>query len=287
MLALLLTILCAPASSEPSFAATYLGTVRPSGSPKRIVSVAPSTTELLFALGAGPRVVGVSRFDDFPPEVSKVQKVGGFLDPSVETIVGLGPELVVAVPNASNRPSLERIAELGIPVLVVPGNSFEDVGHAARALGEALGAAGVKRSEDLMRSVLASVRAIEARSKARGRLRAAFVYDANPLVLAGPGSFAHTLLEILNLDDVVKIADAYPKYSYEKLVADAPEIVFDASHIASDELRRRLLSTPAGKAGRIVRLDDSSLLRAGPRIGAALELLEKSIAMSPEGARPP
>ncbi|MBI4815865.1 MAG: ABC transporter substrate-binding protein [Deltaproteobacteria bacterium] len=269
-------LLASPFSDPPSFTPAFLSKA-PKTVPTRVVSVAPSTTELVFALGEGKRVVGVSRFDDYPPDVGKLPKVGGFLDPSIEAIVGLSPELVLAVPNAANRPILERIDELGIPVLVVPGNGFSDVTHAARSIAAALGGGAPARAEALIESLSKRVSAVEERSKARARQRAAFLYDAAPLILAGPGSFAHTLMSMLNLENVVKIQEAYPKYSLEQLVADAPDVVLDASHIANEAIVRRLAATPAGKSGSIRRFADGALLRAGPRIADALEELERAV----------
>jgi ABC-type Fe3+-hydroxamate transport system substrate-binding protein len=116
----------APWTAPPSFEPRWLS-ARPARAPQRIVTVAPSLTELVFALGAGARVVGVTQFDDFPPEVTRLPRIGGFLDPSVERILELRADLVIAAPNASNRVPLDRLVALGVPVLVVPGNGFADL----------------------------------------------------------------------------------------------------------------------------------------------------------------
>ena len=80
---------------------------------QRIVSLAPSLTELVFAMGAGNRIVGVTRFDNYPPEVSKLPKVGGFIDPNIEAVVELKPDLVLALPNSGGRSRVETMARLG------------------------------------------------------------------------------------------------------------------------------------------------------------------------------
>src|SRR5215831_8797866 len=98
-------------------APVYLGP-KPPANVRRVVTLAPSLSETLIALGAADRLVGVSRFDDFP-EVSKLPRVGGFLDPSVEAVLALKPDLVLVQPSPGNRQPVEKMAELGVPVLAL------------------------------------------------------------------------------------------------------------------------------------------------------------------------
>ncbi|RME27046.1 MAG: hemin ABC transporter substrate-binding protein, partial [Deltaproteobacteria bacterium] len=103
----------------------WLGGVSPKAPPARMVSLAPSITEILFELGQGTRLVGVTRFDDYPPEVKKLPKVGGFVDFSVEAIAALSPDAVLCTPNLAGRQRLEPLLKLGIPVLVIPSYTLE------------------------------------------------------------------------------------------------------------------------------------------------------------------
>ena len=95
------------------------------GQPARIVSLVPSVTETLFALGAGPEVVGVSQYCDYPPEAAKLPKVGDFIAPNLEAIVGLRPTLVIGVTTASDQRQVRALNALGIPVLMVNDDSVE------------------------------------------------------------------------------------------------------------------------------------------------------------------
>lgn len=282
----------------PSFEARFLGR-RPARPPARIVSVAPNVTELIFALGAGGRVVGVTRYDDYPPEVTALTRVGGFLDPNPEVILGLAPDLIIAAPNASNRGVLDRLAALGTPVLVVPGNSFADLFYALDAIGDALGGGAAAKARDLERRLSVEVEAIRALIRGRTTPRVAVVYDRQPLVLAGPGSFADTLLGMVGAQNVVKVEVEYPSYSREQLLLDAPEVIIDASSVhwalktgtSTSSLRALPLdgrdadsafwaqaaSVPARRPPRVFVVQGTALLRPGPRLISALRELALAV----------
>ncbi|MCK6551568.1 helical backbone metal receptor [Myxococcota bacterium] len=265
-------------AEAPSFAPAFLGdpSPRPRAAPKRIVTVAPSATELVVALGAASRIVGVSRFDELP-EVRALPRVGGFLDPNLEVIVAMRPELVIGVPNAGARPVLERLVKLGIPVLVLPGNTFSDVFHAARALAPVLGPDAVAKVEPLLAKVERDVRALTVAVNRERAPRVAFVYGWRPLVLAGPGSFADTMLKLLNAKNVVASGSAYPQYALEKLLEDRPDVIIDASEMGDAGAERspwaRFETIPAVTTGRVHRVRAQDLLVPAPRIVAGLETL--------------
>jgi iron complex transport system substrate-binding protein len=262
-----LELIKARPSIEPSF---LLGTeAKLAPVPQRIVTVAPSATELVFALGAGDRLIGVSRYDDYPESAKSLPKVGGFLDPSVEAIIALRPDLVVAVPNAGNRPPLERVARLGVPVLVVPGNSIADIFHATRALAPLLGKDAPSKAERLIVDLERGLAEVAKDAEKRPPPRVAFVYGEVPLVLAGPGSFADAMLRVLNAKNVIEEGPSYAQYSMEKLVLDAPEVIIDATegHQAGDNrVWSRFASIPAVKNNRVYYVGLGDVLRPGPRI---------------------
>ncbi len=136
----------------------------PAGEVRRVVTLAPSLTDLVLALGAGERLVGVSRFDE-RPEVASLPRVGGFVDPSVEAVLALHPDLVLVQPGPGNRRAVEAMAELGAPVLLLPLDTVADVLAAERAVGKALGR--TEEGERLARR-LETARA-EVRGRASGR----------------------------------------------------------------------------------------------------------------------
>jgi len=279
--AALLTALAARAGeAAPRRPAERLGPPPPPR-PARVVSLAPSLTDTVLALGEGARLVGVTRYDT-APAVKDLPRVGGFLDPSPEVVLGLRPDLVLWLTDAGAWPAVRRIAELGVPVLAIPVVGVPDVLASARLVGEALGAP--EAGERLARSLGAAVADAERRAASLPRRRVLIVIGRDPLVVAGPGSYPDALLRIAGGENVVRGDRPWPVYALERAVADDPELVLDAAVNEPPETVLRLSAIPAVRAGRVVRLPDDRVLRPGPELPRALaELLS---AVHPEAARP-
>lgn len=267
-----------PWEEAPSFEARFLSDARPKKT-KRVVTVAPSVTELLFTLGVGERVVGVSRFDDHPPGVKALPKVGGFLDPNPEAILALSPDLVIGVPNAGNRPALERVAKLGVPVLIVPGNAFPDVFHAIREVAPIFGEEAVAKGRALEAQIIGELTRLARSVAAKERVKVAIVYGWNPLVMAGPGSFADTIIQALNAENVVRTGSDYPHWSSERLVESQPAVIIDATGphraLAGHKPWARFTSIPAVEHDRVHQISLDVLLRPGPRLVEGMRLLRR------------
>jgi iron complex transport system substrate-binding protein len=242
--------------------------------PSRVISLAPSLTDTVIALGEASRLVGVTRYDT-APEVKSLPRVGGFLDPSPEAVLGLRPDLVLWLADGGAYPAVRRIAELGVPVLALPVVGVPDVLRAARRIGAALGnpAAG----ERLAAEMDGAVRAAEERAGSLPRRRVLLVIGRDPLVVAGPGSYPDALLRIAGGVNVVKGERPWPVYSLERAVADDPDLVVDAAVNEPADTIARLAAIPAVKAGRVVRLPDDRVLRPGPQLPAALKQLQSAL----------
>jgi iron complex transport system substrate-binding protein len=251
--------------------------------PARIVSLAPNMTEILFALGAGPRVVGVTRFCDYPAEAKALPKIGGFLDPSLEAVAALRPDLVVGVPNSNNRTVVERLGEIGIPVLLVEANRLEDVYGLIREVGRAVGLPAP--AEGVVASMQAEIAATTRAVRGAPRTRVLFAYGRDPLIVAGPGSFADELLRLAGAQNIVREGRArYPTYSIERVLKLAPDVLIDSSMSRGgaapslQSLREkwdRFTSLPAVKSGRLYWLDPQLFARPGPRLAEALSALAR------------
>jgi iron complex transport system substrate-binding protein len=236
---------------------------------RRVVTLAPSLTDVVLALGAGERLVGVSRFDE-RPEVARLQRVGGFVDPSVEAVIALHPDLVLAQPGPGNRRAIETMAGLGAPVLLLPLGTVADVLAAERAVGKALGRA--EQGESLARALESTRARIRERARAERPVRVLLVYGFDPLVVAGPGGFADELLADAGALNVASdAASPYPVYSVEHALKRRPELILDAA--ASMAGKDRLRELPGLREARWALLSDQSLLHPGPALGRGLEEL--------------
>jgi iron complex transport system substrate-binding protein len=264
--------LCAPAPE-------WIGT--PAQAPARVVSLAPSLTELVFALGRGATVVGVTRFDDSPPEVKALPRVGGFVDPDPEAVLARRPDVVLAVPVPGTRQRLEVLARLGVPVLLVPAETLDDLWTALHTLGGLLGAdAAATRVEADLRAKLEQARVASARARP---VRTVVIVGYRPLIAAGPGSFLDGLLAVVNAPNVIARGAPFSHLDLEALAAGAPEVVLDLTmgEPAPEGLWARLGALSSGHPPRIVRLDDEALLRAGPRLGDAVVRLAAALRPAP------
>ena len=234
----------------------------------RVISLAPSITETVLALGAKDALIGVSRFCEFP-EVAKLPKAGGFNDISVETIVALKPQLLVVAKSPGNQKAVETLARLGIPVLALPLTTVDDVATSMTELGHALGKDAAAK---VMVDELAAAR-LKARSVVvKQPKRVLFVVGFAPLVVAGPGSFAHELLEDCGAKNAAeKAPTAFPMYSMEKAVTLAPDVVIDASDVKDG--RDAVEKLGAMKKAKWVMVPTKALLHPGPALAKALPSL--------------
>jgi iron complex transport system substrate-binding protein len=245
----------------------------PSGAPPtRIVSLAPALTSLLFRLGLGPQVVGVTRYCDDPPEAATRPKIGGFADPDLEAILALKPDLIVGVESPPAAQVLARAAALGVRGLAVRQDSLAASFEAALRLGaatarEAEAAALVADARAALPGVAATAVGL------RGR-RALFVYGRGPLVVAGPGSFGDELLGLLGAVNVAGNArQAWPKWTAEELVRGAPEVILDASAAMGGAEPGFFERLPGLSGVRVEPVTHPGLLQPGPRSVEGLRAL--------------
>jgi iron complex transport system substrate-binding protein len=278
--ALLALGVLAAGPGEPAAVQT-LGPRAP-GRVRRVVTLAPSLTDAVLALGAGDLLVGVSRFDE-QPEVRTLPRVGGFVDPSVEAVAALKPDLVLVQLGPGNQRPVAALAALGIPILALRLASIDDVLAGLRAVGVALG--HTDKAEALARALAETRAAVRARAGGFPSVRALFVYGFEPLVVAGPGSFADELLRDAGGINVAQDArSAYPVWSVEHALAAKPDVVLDATHGVGG--REALQELPGLRQARWVTLPSPALLHPGPALGQGLEELFRALhPVVPEAGR--
>jgi iron complex transport system substrate-binding protein len=246
-------------------------------SPKRIVSLVPSATEMLFAMGAGPRVAAVSSYDRFPPEVERLPRVGALVDPDVERILSLRPDLVVAY--ASQADLLARLASASIPVYAYRHGSLADITAGMRGLGARIGMAAEagRAAADIERG-LAGVGAAVA---GRPRPRTLLVIGREPqslraISVSGGFGFLHDLLDLAGGDNVFgDVPRESLMVATETILAKRPDVVLELHYsdrasreaeAAEREAWSLLPGVPAVRNGRIHLLYGGELVVPGPRV---------------------
>jgi iron complex transport system substrate-binding protein len=255
--------------------------------PRRIVSLGPAATEILFALGAGHLVIGVCDFCDHPAEVRALPRVGAFTNPSVESIVALAPDLVIGVHGPATIESLATVERLGMDVLVVSDTTLDAVWAAIRDIGRRTGT--TPAAAGLEATMRARFDAVRARVAGAPRRRVLAVVGQTPLVVAGKGTFVDDLIDIAGGVNVAgDTAQPWPMLSLEAAVARAPEVVIDSAvgHEGGADagLWARFPTLPAVRDGRVHAYESFDALRGGPRLVDAAEEFARLI--HPERAGP-
>lgn len=249
-------------------------------SPQRIISIAPSITENLFALGLADRIVGVTDYCDFPPEALKKEKVGGGLNPSLEKIISLRPDLVLGLAGANNLRVVNALEKLRLPVYLLNSQGFVGVVNTIQDLGRLTGTE--EKAVELVKGVKARAQAVSQLIKDRKRPKVLFVIWQEPLWTVGKDSFLNDLIEMAGGVSITRdIKGEATMLSPEAVIERAPEIIlvsmaFGASRHQQPLKRLSKLSTvPAVKQGRVFILDSSPLNRASYRVAEGLEELAR------------
>ncbi len=248
-------------------------------SPKRIVSLNPSLTGIMVALGAEQFIVGV---DDYSagkiPAVASVPRVGGLFSPSLEAVVALRPDLVILVPSSEQRDFRRRLEELGVPVIAFKNIRFAEVLSNIRRLGVL-----VEREAEAQ----ARIDAIEAARDAARRLGevgsppgVVVILQRDPVYVVGGGNFIQEMLEVLGANNLAsEFSEPYPRVAVEWVVAGAPDVLIDLSPVKGEALEHwsRWPSIPAVTTGRVVALDAELISMPGPDLDRAFELLAEGL----------
>ncbi|TKB68455.1 MAG: cobalamin-binding protein [Nitrospira sp.] len=245
--------------------------------PTRIVSLAPSITEMLFAMEAGDQLVGVTDFCDYPPEALKKPKVG-YSNPNMETLVALQPDLVVA-PNDFLKPDVvAKLDQLKIPVFILADKNVEGIFVHIQTLGRIVGRSS--KADTVAMQLRQQIAVIQQRIHGRVPVRTLYVLNSQPLITVGPGSFIDQLIGMAGgINVAAKTATPYPRLSMEAVLQEDPEaLVFPvgkAEGISESEQQawRQWSTMTAVKKDRLHQISADWLNRPGPRIAKGLESL--------------
>lgn len=259
--------------------------------PARIVSTAPSLTEILFALGLGARVAGATTYCNYPEEARRVPRIGTYIQPNLETIVSLRPDLVLIETNPIRL--RERLEGLGLKVLELDQRTVADVFRAIERIGQAAGARERARALELrIRSELDAVGRLTA---ARRKRRMVFIVGRTPgalegLIAAGSASYLNELITLAGGENIFgAVAAPYPKVSLEEILARDPEVIIDMGEMGrssgiSDAERRRVVelwsrygSLAAVRERRVFAVASDLYVIPGPRMAQAARELARML----------
>jgi iron complex transport system substrate-binding protein len=254
--------------------------------PQRIVSMAPSVTEMLFAIGAENRVVGVTAYCNYPAEADALPEIGGFSASSisVEAIVGLQPDLVIAG-SANQQSVVEQLEELELPVVVLAPDSFDAVYGSIRTVGTLTGNnSEAEQVVSSMRRRVAAVTDVVATIPAAERPTVYWEVFNDPLMTSGPQTFIGQMIELVGATNI--FADAsedYPTISSEAVIERDPEVIIGPASQEQPLTVAALSERPgwsvieAIREERVYTLDGDMLSRPGPRLADAIEALAQTL----------
>jgi iron complex transport system substrate-binding protein len=257
------------------------------GTPQRIVSLAPSNTEILFALSLGEKVVGVTDWCDYPPEVLEKEKVGGYITPDIEKIGALNPDLIL-VAHGLPLEVIDTLENLGLTVFGIKTTNLDDVLNDIGTVGEITDKE--VEAQALTSEIESRIKAAtDETSELEERPKVFYIISHDPLWTAGSETFIHELIEKGGGVNICQNITGYAEISIEYVLAHDPEIII-ASEWSYDWAQNatELVGTNASQEGRIYTLDDDLVQRPGPRLVEGLEwfayFIHPEIFEEPEGS---
>lgn len=247
--------------------------------PKRIVSIGPSNTEILFAIGAGDLVVGVDSYSDYPPEAKRLKPVGDLQWPAFDKIVALEPDLVFVIHLAHEN--IGKLTSLGLKVAVIAPSNLNQICKTLQLMGQVVNRQS--QAQQVVLSMQGRVKAVQdavAKISKDQRLRVFYEIWSDPIRTAGPGSFLHDLIEIAGGINIAGDAKTpWPNFSLEALVERDPQVIFTSRQESLQELkshqRKPWSKLTAVQTSRVYLLDENEIFRPGPRVVRGLEAMAK------------
>lgn len=250
--------------------------------PVRIISLKPNITEILFALGAGNRVVGVTKYCDYPEEAKRLPRVADYTRPFAEKIIALKPDLIIGSREESSRKSILEFQDIGIKVEIFPFTTLEETMSSIRGIANVVGEP--QKGEEIVKKMNAQLEAIKKKWEKAPQKRTLAVVGKRPLIVFGKETYMDKLMSLIGAQNVVpQSATKYPRWSFENVIASDPEVIIDMSmgSEVNDEAAAlkswgSLVTVKAVREKRIYPIDISRF-RQSPRILDEIEMLAAMI----------
>ncbi|EGD50484.1 periplasmic binding protein [Thermoanaerobacter ethanolicus JW 200] len=244
--------------------------------PQRIVSLAPSTTELIYALGAGNKVVGVTDFDNYPPEVKDVPKVGGFKGPNVEAITAQKPDIIFAS-TLSGKEQMESLEKMGIPVVMLEAKDIDQIYQSIKIIGQITGTE--KKGEEIIKEMQDKIKEINDKVKNLPKVSVFYLVSLDGNWTSGKGTFIDELINLAGGKNVAEDVNGWAQYSVEELVKKNPDVIITSPHAGDVKDIKNMAGykdTNAVKNDKVfVISNDDIISRASNRIVLGLEEIAK------------
>jgi cobalamin transport system substrate-binding protein len=246
----------------------------------RVISLAPNLTEIVFAVGAGDRLVGRTSYCNFPAEAKAVTEVGDTLHPSLERIISLKPQVVLISTASQLEVFTQQLQSQNIAVFVTDPHDLKGVFRSIAQIGEMLGQKD--QANHLVQQLQQRADAVEQAVKQRAPVRVFYQVSAEPLYTAGHDAFVTDLLRRAGAASVTAdVPGAWPKYSNESALAAKPEAIIlptgGSMGSGNSTVTEALRQSPAVLAGRVYKIDDDHLARPGPRAVDGLEEMARAL----------
>ena len=245
-----------------------------------MITLAPNLTEIVFAVGAGDRLVGNTSYCDYPEQAKSIAKVGDTLHPSLERIIALRPQVVVVSTASQLEVFTQQLQSQNIAVIVTDPHDLEGVFRSIEQLGRVLG--HEQQARALVQKLRERTTAVEQRVKQEQPVRTFYQVSGEPLYTAGHDAFVTDLMQRAGAASVTAdVPGAWPRFSNESALAAKPDAIIlptgGSMGAANANVAEALRNSPAVNAGRVYKINDDHLARPGPRAVDGLEEMARAL----------
>lgn len=252
---------------------------------QRIVSLSPNLTEIVFSLGLGDRVVGVSSDSDWPAEANSKPKVGTFWQPNIEVIIAAKPDLVVCETFLQQNEAAQALKRAGLNILSLRVESIDELFAAIRSIGQVTGC--LEKAEQLVAGIKEQLDQIREASSSLKKVKVLWVMQTEPVRVAGMNTFVNEIIELAGgQNTIAPTGDQYPSISTEEIIGCGAEVIIQSAMGKQDIQKQqadaekfwsRFVNLPAVKDKRIYVINPDTVLRMGPRVGEGAQAVAQCL----------